>query len=185
MDTYKVKIKGITPLSTSKAIVSEKESKEQPAEFEKRCWIERAHVDEKGECFMPAMAFKNSVTEAAKYLSLKVPGKRNATYTKHFEAGVYVATDLMLGVKKEDIKGEWVFVPSDGVRGGGKRVWKCFPVFREWGGDVEYNVLDETITQEALLEHVRASGMFRGVGRFRPGSNGFYGRFEVVSCKRV
>ena len=183
MRTASVTIRGITPLSTSKAIVSDKPAKEQHGEFEKRIWRERAHVDKDGVCFLPAMAFKNSLTEAAKYLGLKIPGKRNATYSKHFEAGVYVDTPLSLGVVANEVEGEWVFVPSDGKRGGGSRVWKCFPVFRTWGGVVQFHVLDETITDEAFKEHLEASGMFRGVGRFRPGSNGFYGRFEIVKIE--
>lgn len=181
--TAKVTIKGITPLSTSKALTSEKSAKEQHGEFEKRTWRERAHVDENGICYMPAMAFKNSLTEAAKYLSMKIPGKRNATYTKHFEAGVFVDTHLSLGVKGDAVDGEWVFVPSDGKRGGGSRVWKCFPIFRQWGGVVDFHVLDETITEDAFREHIEAAGTFKGVGRFRPGSNGYYGRFEVVKIE--
>jgi len=129
------------------------------------------------------MAFKNSLTEAAKYLSLKVPGKGNATYTKHFEAGIFCNTPMSLGVKAADVPGEELYVPSDGKRGGGLRVWKTFPLFREWGGVVTFHVLDKTITNDAFREHMEAAGMFRGVGRFRPGSNGYYGRFEVVSIK--
>ena len=183
MRTASITIRGITPLSTSKAITSIKPTKEGPDDFEQRTWRERAHVDKDGVCFLPAMAFKNSLTEAAKYLSLKIPGKRNATYTKHFEAGVYVDTPLSLGVKASDVQGERVFVPSDGVRGGGKRVWKTFPVFPAWGGVVNFHVLDETINEAAFEEHLKAAGLFRGVGRFRPGSNGFYGRFEIVKIE--
>jgi hypothetical protein len=183
--TAKVTIKGVTPLSTSKAFTSEKTAKEQHGEFEKRTWRERAHVDENGICYMPAMAFKNSLTEAAKYLSMKIPGKRNATYTKHFEAGVFVDTHLTLGVKAVDMEGEWVFVPSDGKRGGGSRVWKCFPIFRVWSGTVDFHILDETITEDAFLEHIKAAGMYKGIGRFRPGNNGYYGRFQVVKIDWV
>lgn len=183
--TARVTIKGVTTLSTSKAIESTKPDKLSNDEFEKLTWRERAHVGADGICFMPAMALKNSLTEAAKYLSLKIKGKGNATYTKHFEAGVYVDTPLSLGIKVSEVEGEDVFVPSDGVRGGGKRVWKRFPIFRQWGGVVEFHILDETISEDAFKKHIEASGMFKGVGRFRPGSNGYYGRFDVVKIDWV
>jgi hypothetical protein len=182
--TATVVIRGLSPLSQSKAILSERGPNEQHSEFEKRTWRERIHADEEtGICFNPPMAFKNCLSEAAKYLSMKVPGKRNATYTKHFEAGIYIDTPLFLGQHVDSVKSELLFVPSDGVRGGGKRVYKYFPVFREWGGEIRFTVLDDIITEEAFKTHLQAAGAFKGVGRFRPGSNGYYGRFEVVSIK--
>ena len=53
-------------------------------------WRERLHVNSDGYVFIPPMAFKNCISEIAKYRSDKIPGKRNATYTKHFESGVLV-----------------------------------------------------------------------------------------------
>ena len=84
-------------------------------------------------------------------------------------------------IKAADVKGEWLFVPSDGVRGSGKRVDKCFPVIHEWGGNVTFHVLDETITEDVFLNHLKQAGAFIGIGRFRPRNNGFYGRFAVQS----
>jgi hypothetical protein len=86
---------------------------------------------------------------------------------------------LVLPIKKDDVPGEWYFVPSDGRPGGGKRVKKCFPVIREWHGEVTYYILDETITPEVFEVHLREAGSFIGIGRFRPENGGFYGRFGV------
>jgi hypothetical protein len=44
---------------------------------------------------------------------------------------------------------------------------------------VEFLVLDETITQDVFAEHLTEAGRFIGIGRFRPRSNGYYGRFTV------
>jgi hypothetical protein len=125
------------------------------------------------------MAFKNALSEVAKYLGMQVAGKGKNTYTKHFEAGVMVIDGLVLPVKKDDVPGEWYFVPADGRRGGDKRVRKCFPVIQEWQGDVVFYILDETITPDIFEQHLRESGNFIGIGRFRPRRNGFYGRFSV------
>ena len=86
---------------------------------------------------------------------------------------------MILPIKKEEVKGEWLFVPSDGVRGSGKRVDKCFPVIHEWGGEVTFYVLDETVTEEVFRNVLEQAGAFIGIGRFRPRNNGFYGRFKV------
>ena len=47
-----VEIKGLTPYSPSRAFQSEKQDKESPADFDKRCWREHAHVA-KGEAQQP------------------------------------------------------------------------------------------------------------------------------------
>lgn len=129
-------------------------------------------------------------------MSIQIPGKGKATYTKHFEAGLLVMDAMTLPIKKADVPGEWLFVPSDGVRGSGKRVEKCFPVIREWTGKVQFVVLDETLLGEyrkdekgrsvtVFEHHLHEAGKFIGIGRFRPRNNGFYGRFDVLGVREV
>ncbi len=175
------KIIGVSPYSQSAKIQSERGQKETAKDHEKRCWRERIHADENGNVFIPPMAFKNCLAEAAKFLSMQIPGKGKSTYTKHFEAGVIVADGMSLGINKGDVKGEWLFLPSDGKRGSGKRVDKCYPVIHQWGGSIDFYVLDETITLEVFKYHLEQAGNFIGIGRFRPRNNGFYGRFKVES----
>ena len=174
-----VSLKSVTPYGQSRHYDVPKIDKESPADYEKRTWRNRMHVDKKGMVYIPPMAFKNCLSECAKYLSIQIPGKGKATYTKHIEAGVLVMDTLPLGIHKDDVEGECLFVPSDGKRGGGKRVSKWFPVIPEWSGDVTFYVLDETITEEVFKYHIEEAGKFIGVGRFRPRNNGYYGRFEV------
>lgn len=152
---------------------------ESPKDYEERTWRERCHVDNNGHLFIPPMAFKNCIAEIAKYLSVQIPGKGKNTYTKHFEAGLMVLDGLTLPITKDKVDGEWLFVPASGRRGDGKRVSKCFPVIREWSGDVTFHVLDDVITEEVFEQHLKEAGNFIGIGRFRPRNNGYYGRFEV------
>jgi hypothetical protein len=177
--TATVKLRGISPYSQSRAHFTEKKDKEGPNDYEERTWRERLHVNEKGYVYIPPMAFKNSLSEIAKFLGTQIPGKGKSTYTKHFEAGVLVMEPSVLSVKKEDVPGEWLFVPASGVRGDGKRVRKCFPVIQKWDTEVVFNILDDTITPEVFEHHLREAGSFIGIGRFRPRNNGFYGRFAV------
>lgn len=181
MKTAIVRLKSTSPYSQSKHYTTPKLPKEGDSDYEARTWRDRLHVTQDGRVFVPPMSFKNCLSEAAKYLGIKIPGNGKATYTKNFEAGILVTDALILDVKVEDVKGEWLFVPSNGMRGSGKRVNKCFPVIHEWTGTVTFYVLDETITKDVFINHLKQAGAFIGIGRFRPRNNGFYGRFNVES----
>jgi hypothetical protein len=154
-------------------------STESSKDYEERTWRERCHVDADGWIYVPPMAFKNCLSEIAKYLGMQIPGQGKKTYTKHFEAGVLVMDPLPLKVRKEDVPGEWLFVPPDGRRGGNTRVEKCFPMIAHWAGAVKFYILDDVITEAVFETHLREAGNFIGIGRFRPRKNGFYGRFRV------
>lgn len=176
-------LEGISPYSQSRAHFTPKKEKENHEDYEARTWRERQHYDKDGRVYIPPMAFKNCLAEAAKYLAIQIPGKGKSTYTKHFEAGVMVTDALVLPVNKDETEGEWLFVPASGVRGDGKRVRKCFPFVREWGGMVRFYILDDTITRDVFEKVLTQAGQFIGIGRFRPKSNGFYGRFAVKTVK--
>jgi len=179
MKTATCKLSSLSPYSQSRFHDTEKLEKENADDYEKRTWRNRLHVDDAGHVFIPPMAFKNCIAEAAKFLSVQIPGKGKATYTKHFEAGIMVVEPLTLPDKADAVGGQWFFVPADGRRGSGKRVKKCFPMISKWEGSVTFLILDDTITEETLRYHLEQAGALIGVGRFRPRNNGFYGRFKV------
>jgi len=186
MKTAIVTIEGIAPYQQGRYHQTEPLEKESKDDFEKRTWREKCHADNDGYIFIPPMAFKKALERAASFLSMKVPGKGGgkATFTKHFLAGILVTDGLKLSVKKDDVDGVWIFGNSQGKRGSaGPRVAKCFPTIHEWGGDVTYFILDETITREVLEQHVTESGNFIGVGVFRPENGGYNGRFVVKDIK--
>lgn len=175
-----VELEGISPYSQSKHHVTKKNERELPKDYEERTWRERMHVNKDGYVFIPPMAFKNCIAEIAKFLGTQIPGKGKSTYTKHFEAGILVTDEVKLPFKKMDVQGEWLFLPSDGKRGSGTRVDKCYPVMPEWKATVIFYILDEIITQDVFRDHLEKAGQFIGIGRFRPRNNGFYGRFRVL-----
>lgn len=179
MKTVIATLQSVSPYSQSRFHNTDKLEKESADDYEKRTWMERCHYNKDGHVFIPPMAFKNCLSEIAKYLSMQIPGKGKATYTKHFESGVLVMDPVVLPYKRGNIDGEWLHVPSDGKRGGSKRVPKCFPFFPEWRGDVSFHLLDDTITEEVFKYHLEQAGKFIGIGRFRPRNNGYYGRFKV------
>lgn len=183
MKTATATLKSISPYSQSRHYDTPKLERELAKDYEARTWRDRLHTNPDGTVFIPPMAFKNAIAEAAKFMSIQIPGKGKATYTKHFEAGVLVTDPLPLNIHRDEVQGEWLFVPSDGKRGSGSRVDKCFPVIQEWSGDVTFYILDDIITEKPFLDHLEAAGKFIGIGRFRPRNNGFYGRFSVEAVR--
>jgi hypothetical protein len=187
MQVYGIEIRGVTPYSQSRVYDVDREQGEGNDDYSRRTWRNHMHSTRDGEVFIPPNAVKNCLSEAAKYLNIVIPGKGKATYTKHFEAGVQIAKPILLGIKAKDVPCEKLFLPADGRRGSGKRIWKYYPIIDAWGGVIEVIVLDETVLQTSkttglsILEDVfRGAGQFIGLGRFRPRNNGFYGRFDVV-----
>lgn len=186
MKTVIATVEGISPYSQSRAYEAETLQGESANDKEVRTWRQRLHVDADGMVFIPPMAFKNALAETAKFLSIGIPGKGKSTYTKHFEAGVLAFQPVSLGIRADEVDSERLFVPADGVRGSGKRVYKLFPVIHPgWTAQVEFMILDDTVLQtgadgrpvfQTVLEKC---GQFVGIGRFRPRNNGFYGRFAV------
>lgn len=174
-------LRSTTPYSQSKYVSEPKKNKEGHDDYESRTWRHRMHVTKDGEVMIPPMAFKNCLSDAAKYLSISIPGKGKSTYTKHFEAGILCVDPLPIGIHRDDVPGETLHVPSDGRRGGSKRVVKTFPFIQQWEGEVKYMVLDRTITRDVFEHVLEEAGSLIGIGRFRPRNNGYYGRFEVVS----
>lgn len=168
-----------SPYGQSRFHDTPKLDKETHDDFERRTWRNKMHATQDGRMFIPPMAFKNCLSEAAKYLGMQIPGKGKATYTKHFEAGVIVLKPLVLPDKIAEVDGLWLFVPASGRRGDGKRVKKCFPNVPEWSGDVEFTIFDETITEDVFRYHLDQAGRFIGIGYFRPRNNGYWGRFSV------
>jgi len=184
MKTATVKIQGTTPYSASAVFRSPKLAREKPDDYEERCWRERLHVTPEGKAAIPGMAFKLALEAAARFRGEKIKGRGNQTYAKRFVSGVLVLEDLALAIKAGDVRGVRLFVPADGVRGSGKRVWKTFPTIDEWGGTVVFTILDdEVIDNEAFESHIAEAGNFIGVGRWRPQNGGLNGRFLVRGVK--
>lgn len=179
MLTATVALESATPLCMSKYIAVPKLDKEGPDDFEKRTWRERIHADDKGEVFIPPMALKFSITEAAAFNGEKIKGRGQATWTKHFEAGILVAAPVMLGIKKDTVPGQWLLMNADGKRGSGTRVMRQIPTIPSWKGTAVYYILDDTITKEVFARTLEQAGLLIGIGQFRPRRGGYCGRYSV------
>lgn len=183
MRTATIHVSSIGPYSQSKFYDVPKIGTESMEAYKQRTWRLHCHTDKNGHVIIPPMAVKNGLVSAAKFLGMKVRGKGQATYTKRFESGVITQDPLVLPLHIDDVVSESLFLPSDGVRGSGKRVVKIYPVIPEWSGAFKVVVIDEKIEDDIMAEHAEAWGKFIGIGRFRPEKNGFYGRFVVDKIK--
>lgn len=182
MHIVQVSLKSVlgSPYSQSKKHDAPELEKEGKDAYAARTWASHLHLNEAGNIVLPAMSIKNGLSTTARRLGMKIPGKRNSTFTKHFDGGLMVFGDIDLGIAPADAECEKLFLPSDGVRGSGKRVWKYYPRINAWACTFDIHVLDDTITEKVLIEHLEEFGKYVGVGRFRPQNGGFYGRFEVT-----
>ena len=179
-----VHLESRTPYSQSRFIMTEKPSKMKHDEWEEKSWRERGWQvtsgPDKGKMFIPAQQFKNAMIEAAKYLGIKIKGKGQATYTKHFTSGIMVENDLILPVKLAECEADTVMVSADGKPGGAKKVKKNFPIVQQWEGTVTFIIIDETIDREVFEQHLHHAGMLVGIGRWRRSKNGRYGSFAAT-----
>lgn len=214
MKTAHVKLASQSRYSQSRPHCVPKAPKETADAHEARTWHERIHTVD-GHVVIPGMALRNCISEAAKFLSIQIPGKGKATYTKHFDSGILITNHIPLftpdGAKvvppselgkrkaiasspaktKEDdeadayepplneVWGDWIFTPADGVAGSGKRVWKCYPIISQWTGMVDVTIVDDTITEDVFEQVLAQAGLLIGLGRFRVRNRGTYGRFAV------
>lgn len=177
-------VKGISPLSFGRAFQSSKKDGERDDEFDERCWRERMHVARDGIVTIPAMMVKLAIDSAAQRMSMKIPGKGNNTYTKHFTGGILVADDPRLeGVRADKVPGLRLYVNADGKRGGGTRVWRRFPMIDQWETTLRVHVMDDVVSEPIFLKALVHAGMFIGFGRFAPRNRGVNGRFTVGGVK--
>lgn len=177
------KLKSKTPLTFGKYHQTDKLNKELPDAYEMRTWKEKAHYTENETVKIPGTMFANSIRDSAKFMSIPVPGKGKSTFTKHFDAGITIPSNIDTGIKKESLSGVSVHVPSDGKPGGSRRVMKVFPIVREWEGEIVVYIGDDIITQDVFEDVLKNAGLLIGIGTWRPRNRGMNGQFEVVDIK--
>ena len=184
----KCRLVGITPLGFSAPIATQKEPSENHDDFEKRTWRERMRVNADGQVYLVPAALRFCLLAAAKYRTMKVPGHGMKTYTKFFASGVFVFDPLIIcdengtPVDPKQVPGNRIFVPSDGVSGSGKRVWKTFPTLEKWSTDATIHVVEPMLAQspDVIKMYMEVAGLFCGLGQYRPSTSGWYGRSKLV-----
>lgn len=177
-------LKLLTPYCQSKCHGTPKINKEGHDDYEHRTWREKAHTSERGEVLIPSFAIANCLRDAAKYLSVQVPGKGKSTYTKHFDSGVDVIDDIPTGILKENVLEQRMHVPTDGRRGSGSRAFKSFPlVLPPLEFTAKFIITDDVLTAEVFAYHLQQAGQLIGIGAFRVRNRGRFGKFQVLGIQ--
>lgn len=178
--TATVTISGISPYSQSRQHDDPKLEGESHEAYDTRTWRSKLNVSADGtSVVIPAHGMHQSIIAAAKYSKKQIPGQGKATWTAKFTAGIALMEDIHIGVDPETVKPITISANSDGVRGSGKRVPRRFPMIYEWKATFDIVILDPIITESIFTEIMELSGMFIGLGRFRPEKGGTNGRFRV------
>jgi glyoxylase-like metal-dependent hydrolase (beta-lactamase superfamily II) len=178
-----VKLTGIAPLSQSRQHDEPKLEGESHEEYDKRTWRSKLNVSADGETVViPAHGVQQALIAAARYSGKQIPGQGKKTWTKKFEGGITLFEDPRLNVHPDNVQSVTISANADGQRGSGKRVPRRFPIIHQWETEFELVILDPIIGADILQEMLEISGMFVGLGRFRPENGGLNGRFspEIV-----
>lgn len=172
-------LKSNSPYSQSRQHFTPFLQKESDDDYSERTWRECGHYNAEGKMFIPGNQLKSCIAEAAKYLSEKIPGKGNNTWTKHFVAGLMVTTNIVLPYTRKDVPLWQGMMNGRGKKGPGPRVQRRYPEIPSWAGKIEFIILDSIITQDIFTRTLREAGNLIGIGRWRPIVGGMNGRFVV------
>jgi len=165
---------------------SKVESEETYDQHKDRTWPEKVHIDDRG-IFIQPFALKNALEAAGKWLSIKIKGEGHKTYTARLRQGALVVDKMHLENEEgrqltiEDVEPITLFVPSDGKRGGSKRVFRVFPRVKQWRTTATIYLMDDKISEDVLAKHLECIGQFIGFGAMRTENGGINGRFTVDS----
>lgn len=172
-----------------KAKLEDKGTNETSEQFELRSWKQKIGTNDKGEAVLNEFALKNALEEAASRLRMKVPGQGKSEYKKLFVQGIVPCRKPVLcdhsgkPYTPDDFEPRPLFVPVDGKKGSGKRVYRIFPTVSNWMTEVSLMVMDPKIDANVLEIHLKEAGMFIGLGSMRVSGGGVNGRFIVKSIK--
>jgi len=182
---FNFEIRGTHTLMFGRPIHDAKEDDETHEQKDARTWRQRAAVNDSGHLFISAVAVHRSILFAARWLAIKLEGKK--TYTKRFESGMlptskqeFILTKNGIPLGAKAIIEKPLFVPANGKKNGQTRVWKSFPIIPPgWQLAGEFIVTDEALGIQMFERHLKTSGAHDGLGSMRIGNGGPNGGFIV------
>lgn len=194
MHKYSVVLVGVSELFFSKQVFEEKGKNETHEQFDARIAPQKVHTElGTNNVFIQPFAIKNGLESAAKRIGRPVPGQGKATYSKLFRQGIIVVdraflfhpNDMSKHINLTDVEYIKMSVPSNGVRGYGRRVVKSFPVLHKWSLHAKIIVNDSKINGDILTEHLKEMGDYIGLGALRVENGGIAGRFNLDTITKI
>lgn len=186
----KFTICGKTGLCWGKRSAEVRRDEETPDQFDDRAVLTRVRLDNEGHPAISSEGIKRAILIAGTRLNMKVPGGAGgkATFKARLQAGILLTGDSFpvfrngKRITLQDLTIEMLDVPSDGKKGGTSRVFRRFPkLLGSWEAQCEFIITDEALTEDVLFRHIRAAGLYDGIGTYRVGTGYSHGLFELYS----
>lgn len=180
MKLIAVEIQGITPLLMNRfpMVGAEDSSKKRTGFPDWKAEAETAlYKDEQGIIYEPASHIEGTLKEVGK--TLKIPGRRGATYAKLIGSAISVEPDAIPHkIQEYEIDSRPVVVQRS-------RVVRYRPIFKQWELAFEIIIQDEQIPVEVIKQTLDHAGLYVGIGDFRPGRGGKFGKFITTKFKEL
>jgi hypothetical protein len=173
---YTVWMQSLCPFQFSRPVRA-KLREESDVDYDTAVMRDRAHYTAEGFATIPQRHFKKALELSPSYLNEKLKGGR--TLTKYFKSALACTQGIVLPYTRTDIPLLSVTV----ITKEGYMVTSTHPTIEKWEGSTEWLIYDDLLTQDLLLRHFRAAGIYVGVGKWRVGNGGEYGRFGIVDIQ--
>lgn len=181
MNTFKVKIKGITPLLQDNFLQSDFEkqwAEKRAVNPDAKQIAHKLYINKEGAICQPAVHIEKAMQESAKKIRIKGAGK--ASYSKLF--GAMVTVEPALIPHKNQEYGTFATTAVNNNTRPPSRIMSYRPVIDSWSLEFTVTAEDE-IPSGVIKEALVLAGKYNGLGAWRPQKAGKFGRFEVVSFK--
>ena len=189
MKKYSITVKGITPYMQCRM----DDAKLEDWEKNRKSIIERPEVSQAdairaefhcyrntgGQCFIPSEHFRNSFINAGSYVKSKVGNARKSM--KNVVAAMFMISPEEITLPDYDMIDK-----RSGVNRNVKaRIIVIRPKWSNWKITFILLIDNDTITESTIKEIISYAGSYVGIGSYRPTSNGYFGRFELVELKEI
>lgn len=187
---FEVKIKGVTPM------MQHRMDDKKLAEWEKnrKQIIERAGLNEEdvklaefhsyinpdtGKFYIPCEHIRAALINGGTFLKAKV-GVRTKSL-KSIVAAMFMVSPEEIPLPPFDTIDKRSAVNKN-VKA---RIMVTRPKWLKWTADFILTIGEDTITTETIEELIKTTGTYVGIGSYRPLCNGYFGRFELISLKKI
>lgn len=175
MTSFRLGIQGVAPLLMNRAGKSVDGSRVLPVwrlTPEEQAEAVASRLPD-GQLYLPAHALFRAAVEAAENLALK----RVVAAALMFPGAALTFTPRL---ERFQVDARSVVLP-----GTGRRVMRYRPRLDDWALETRVDIDDEILDPRLCRSIIETAGRREGVGDYRPGRGGPYGRFDVVKWAAV
>lgn len=137
-----------------------------------------SYRDDKG-FYIPSDHIRGSLINAGAMVKSKVGNARKSM--KNIVAGMFFIEEEKIRLPKD-----YIIDKRSAVNKVVKARVICIrPRWNSWSANFTLIIDNDTITKDTISEIISNAGKFIGIGSFRPTNNGMFGRFNLISIKKI